>query len=110
MSMRNVLSSTLNIATGALLIGFATTRMGNKSITTDLQEQVKEYNLTQKEYEAIENRAKEQGQFLSDTRSQLVWQQALDSLQKDAACKKAYLEGAQMVRDSIANASKQTNL
>lgn len=106
----DILNGTFGIATGLLCLGFAATRMGNKSITTDLQDQVKEYNLTQKEYEAIENRAKEQGQFLSDTRSQLVWQQALDSLQKDAACKKAYLEGAQMVRDSIANASKQTNL
>ncbi len=29
-----------------------------------------------------------------------------DSLKTDALCKKAYLEGAQMVRDSIANSQK----
>jgi len=39
-------------------------------------------------------------------KGQITWQQALDSLKTESAVKKAYFQGGQAVRDSLANAAK----
>lgn len=94
-----------SIVLGGTSMVLSSINLDNRSsIKSDLQEQVKEYGISQKEYEKIENRANSNSEYWSG--DVLTWQQALDSLQNDAACKKAYMEGAQMVRDSIANAQK----
>ncbi|MGN1153610.1 MAG: hypothetical protein ACI4S3_06245 [Candidatus Gastranaerophilaceae bacterium] len=70
-----------------------------------IREEVKAYNLPVKEYEAIENNIYKDF-YTPPADAALGWQKAADSLKMDAACKKAYMEGAQMVRDSIKVASK----
>ena len=70
-----------------------------------IQKEVKTYNLNVKEYEAIKKNIYNKG-FTTTAEAAMGWQQALDSLKMDAACKKAYMEGCQMVRDSIKVASK----
>lgn len=71
-----------------------------KDIMIELQE-VK--NLNVKDYENITN-----GILKFDTDARRVYhlKNALDSLNMKAAVEKAYLEGAQMVRDSIKTATK----
>ena len=70
-----------------------------------IREEVKAYNLPVKEYDAIKNNIYKDF-YTPPADAALGWQKALDSLKMDAACKKAYMEGAQMVRDSIKVASK----
>lgn len=71
-----------------------------KNIMIELQE-VK--NLNVKDYKNITN-----GILKFDTDARRVYhlKNALDSLNMKAAVEKAYLEGAQMVRDSIKTATK----
>ena len=97
-----------NAAFGMLLLA-STVNMCTTVKTMDkaqkIREEVKAYNLPVKEYEAIENNIYKD--FYTPTAdAALGWQKALDSLKMDAACKKAYTEGSQMVRDSIKVASK----
>ena len=40
----------------------------------------------------------------------ITWQQALDSLKTEAAVKKAYFQGGQAVRDSLANVAKTAKM
>lgn len=90
---------------GLSLIGMSQCSTNNtKKEISKMQEEVKSYNLPVKEYEALEQNISNKGGSL--TNKALGWQKALDSLKMDAACKKAYMEGAQMVRDSIKTASK----
>ena len=104
--------SSLNFSTKAalgliLLGGIVNTYTNTKTMekAQKIREEVKAYNLPVKEYEAIKNNIYKD--FYTPTADEaLGWQKALDSLKMDAACKKAYMEGAQMVRDSIKVASK----
>ena len=102
------MTSLKNVALGMLLLT-TTIHTCNSTKTMEkvqkIREEVKAYNLPVKKYEAIEiNIYKDFYTPAAD--AALGWQKTLDSLKMDAACKKAYMEGAQMVRDSIKVASK----
>lgn len=101
--MKTTTGIIIGLSAYALASGFLTltrTERDNKDIKNQLKEEVKQYNMPVKDFEAIQKNAKASGSEI------LTWQKALDSLATKAKIEKAYLEGAQMVRDSIKTASK----
>ena len=99
---REVVSTVVGLGAplGVLIGGM--TYFHNQKINT-IKEEVKSYNISAKEYEAIKNNINRNS--FSPAQHTLGWEKALDSLKTDAA-KKAYTEGSQIVNDSIKAASK----
>ena len=93
---------------GIVLIGTSVAACWEMDRANKIKEQVKETGISVKDFEAIEKKAlfSSKGPVFSNMPYALTWQQALDSLRMKGNMEKAYLEGANMVRDSIKNAAK----
>lgn len=95
------------------LCGGATV-LGVKSCVRDIddcinvkncKEQVRATGISSQDFEQLERSLDKNTDLIHTTRS-IGWQHALDSLKMKAAVEKAYIEGANMVRDSIKTAAK----
>ena len=74
-----------------------------------IKEKISNTGISNKKFKQLENRLGNapliDGPGCS-SKTATKWQEALDSIKLEGVVKKAYLEGAQAVRDSLAKASK----
>lgn len=104
MSIKNiVLTTAIGLAGAGAAYLMATKKIDKqlvKETTIELQEAK---NLNSKDYEKI---TKNISKFETEAQKVYHLKNAIDSLNMKAAVEKAYLEGAQMVRDSIKTSTK----